>query len=63
MTQKELLYLEDAYKHEENLICYLDSLLEEVEEEELTKVIECETKEHESIKEKILDLMKEKAND
>lgn len=63
MTQKELLYLEDAYKHEDNIICMCNLTLEMLEDEELISFLEKEIKKHTSFKEKLLSFMEEKANE
>ena len=49
MTQKELLYLEDAYMHEENIIGICNSILEELEDEDLVCFIDGEVKKHSKI--------------
>ncbi len=59
MTQKELLYLEDAYKHEKNIIDIYNNIEMEVVEDFMTK----ELKHHESMKNKIKKLLEMKAND
>ncbi|MBE6159236.1 MAG: hypothetical protein E7159_05380 [Firmicutes bacterium] len=59
MTQKELLYLEDAYNHEKNIIDIYNNLEMEVVEDFMTK----ELKRHELMKNKIKKLLEMKAND
>ena len=63
MTQKELLYLEDAYKHENNItnICY--QMIEELDDEDLISFMEKEVKKHNTMKEKILNFMEEKSDE
>lgn len=63
MTQKELLYLEDAYKHECNIIgvCYF--MIEELDDEDLKSFIEKEVKKHITMKDKILRLMEDKSDE
>ncbi len=63
MTQKELLYLEDAIKHEDNTICICEEMQDMVSEEELVDFFKKEEKIHMSIKEKIMCLMEEKLNE
>ena len=63
MTQKELLYVEDAIKHETNIISILDNTIENLEDEELVSFIEDKEEEHVKIKDKLLNLLKEKANE
>ena len=57
MTQKELLYLEDAYKHEDNIICILNNMIDLLEGEELVSFFESEIKKHKSTKNKLISLM------
>ena len=57
MTQKELLYLEDAYKHEENIICILKNMVDLLETEDLVSFFESEIKKHKSIKNKLINLL------
>ena len=59
MTQKELLYLEDAYNHEKNIIDIYNNLEMDVVEDFMTK----ELKRHELMKNKIKKLLEMKAND
>jgi hypothetical protein len=59
MTQKELLYLEDAYNHEKNIIDIYNNLEMEVVEDFMSK----ELKRHELMKNKIKKLLEMKAND
>jgi hypothetical protein len=63
MTQKELLYLEDAYMHEENIIGICNSILEELEDEDLVCFIDGEVKKHSKMLCKLEDFLKEKANE
>ena len=58
MTQKELLYLEDAYKHEENIIKILDVSINCMEDKELFSFLKGEEKKHKLMKEKIMTLLK-----
>ena len=59
MTQKELLYLEDAYNHEKNIIDIYNNIEMEVVEDFMTK----ELKRHELMKNKIKKILEMKAND
>lgn len=63
MTQKELLYLEDAIKHEDNLICFLNTFQESLESEDVSSLLDDEAKKHEKLKNEMIELMKEKKND
>lgn len=57
MTQKELLYFEDAIKHEENLISMLDLSIENLEDNKLIEFMKSEKKIHEKIKKDLLNLL------
>ena len=62
MTQKELLYLEDAVGHETSIIKILNEILGMLDDEELVVFIEEEIKKHNSLKDELLDLLEDKAN-
>ena len=54
MTQKELLYVEDAIGHEQNIIKILNESLANLEDEKLVSFMEKENKKHtETLKELI----------
>ncbi len=63
MTQKDLLYLEDACNHESNLISIYEYLSSLLEEENLCNILSSQIKKHENIKKKILKLLKESTNE
>lgn len=63
MTQKELLYLEDAIGHETNIITILEETMNLLEDKELVSFIKQETKKHNSMKEKLLKVLEGKANE
>lgn len=63
MTQKELLYLEDAIGHETNIITILEETMNLLEDKELVSFIKQETKKHNSMKEKLLKVLEDKANE
>lgn len=54
MTQKELLYIEDAICHEQNVIAYLNDALNGIEDEELISYINGVIKKHESTKKRLM---------
>ena len=62
MTQKELLYLEDAIGHEQNIIKICTESLNLVTNDELKQFIENELNKHSSLKETLINTLKEKAN-
>ncbi len=61
MTQKELLYLEDAIGHEKNIIKILNDSKEKVEDSMLITFLENEIKLHELRKENFLEKLKEES--
>ena len=63
MTQKELLYFEDAIGHEKNIISICEDIASKLENEELVTFMQNEIQTHQSMQEKIMDLMEEKANE
>lgn len=63
MTQKELLYLEDAIGHEKNIISILEDNLNNIEEENLSNFLKQELEKHTTTKETLLNLMEEKTNE
>ena len=63
MTQKELLYVEDAIAHEQNIIKILDCTIEKLEEEELSSFLKKEVKKHHDMEDKLLSLMEDIINE
>ena len=63
MTQKELLYVEDAINHECNMIKYCEDNLDKLENEEIVSFLEEEISIHNETKERLLETLKEKSND
>ena len=63
MTQKELLYVEDAIGHEQNIISLLDVSLENLEDENLVSFMEKETKKHAHTLQKLLKKLEDKSNE
>ena len=63
MTQKELSYVEDAIGHEENIIKIMNEEMNNLEDNEILEFLEKEINIHSSLKEKLLNLLKEKANE
>ena len=62
MTQKDLLYLEDAYEHEKIIIKLCNEFLSKLTEKELSVFIEEQIKSHTEIKNTIMNFLKENAN-
>ncbi len=63
MTQKELLYLEDAIGHEKNIVSICTETIEFLEDDALIDFMNKELKKHESMEEKLIKLLKEKSNE
>ena len=63
MTQKELLYIEDAIGHETSVIAYLNNALNSLKDEELITYINDVIKKHENTKKKLLKKLEDNLND
>ncbi len=63
MTQKELLYLEDAIKHEENMICFLNNCISNLEDQDLISFLTEEIDKHESFKDDLLEFLEVNASE
>ena len=63
MTQKELLYVEDAVGHEQNIIKILDESLANLEDENLVSFIESEVKKHSTTLKKLMSMLEDKSNE
>ena len=63
MTQKELLYLEDAIGHEQSIISILEDSIEKIEDENLEEFIKNEIDKHNNLKQNLLNLLEEKAHE
>ena len=63
MTQKELLYIEDAIGHEENIISVCNETLNYLEDEALVSFLSKEVKKHMTMKEKLLKVLEDKSNE
>ena len=62
MTQKELLYLEDAIGHESNIIKLVNNAINNLQDEELRSFMQNELTKHESLKKNLINLLGEKSN-
>ena len=62
MTQKELLYYEDAIGHEGNIIKIIEDSLNNLEDENLVQFMEEELNIHKEIKEYLMNKLEEKVN-
>ena len=63
MTEKELLYLEDAVSHESIIISICEDMEEKLENEDLKSFITSEIERHNKTKEKLMNLLEAKANE
>ena len=59
MTQKELLYLEDAIGHEQNIISIINESISNLSDEELVNFMDKELKKHESLLKKLMNKLEE----
>ena len=62
MTEKELLYYEEATQHEESIIKILNDSIKRVESEEIKNFLEQELEIHTTLKENLISLLEEKVN-
>ena len=63
MTQKELLYLEDAVGHEKNIVSVLTETINLLEDEDLIEFIREELEIHQDMEKNIEKLLEENANE
>ena len=57
MTQKELLYVEDAIGHEQNVGQIVSETINMLEDKNLQIFLKNELKKHQAIKEKLMNLL------
>ena len=62
MTQKELLYVEDAVGHETNIIKILQETIKHIQDEKLISFLENKLETHVSMKQKLISKLEEKSN-
>ena len=63
MTQKELLYLEDAIGHEKNIIAILENSLDYINDDSLINYFKNQIKKHEAMKKKLMSKLEDKSNE
>ena len=63
MTQKELLYIEDAIGHEQNIICIINDTISNLKENKLKSFMKNECKKHETVLEKLMKKLESCTND
>lgn len=62
MTQKELLYYEDAIGHESNIISILNNSIQELDNDEIKNYLENEVLIHQELKNNLINCLKENVN-
>lgn len=63
MTEKELLYIEDAIGHETNIISIIKDSIKNMKNEDLISFLENEIEIHNKTKENLMKKMEEKSNE
>lgn len=63
MTQKELLYFEDAIGHEANMISIIKAEIQNLKDENLVSFMNNELTKHTETKEKLMNLLEAKKNE
>lgn len=63
MTQKELLYVEDAIGHETNIIAIVTDTINNLQDEELKEFMKEELNEHIAFKVELINLLEDYANE
>lgn len=63
MTQKELLYIEDAIGHETNIIAICEDTLNNLQDDDLVAFLNKEIKKHVSMKDKLMKVLEDKVNE
>ena len=63
MTQKELLYMEDAIGHETNLIDICNYTIQMLEDKLLKTFLKAQLKKHQNLKQKLLTVMEDATNE
>lgn len=62
MTQKELLYIEDAVEHESIIIKILEDTKNRLDDDKLISFIDTNINTHTTMKENLINKLEEKAN-
>ena len=61
MTQKELLYIEDAIGHESTIISVCEDMIDNLEDEGLVSFMEEQLDEHTNIKNNLITILEDKS--
>ena len=62
MTQKELLYLEDAINHEKSIITICENTIKNLEDKKLISFLKNKLETHKNTYENLLNMLEVKAN-
>ena len=63
MTQKELLYVEDAIGHEKNIISILNESMNFVTDDNICTFLSKQINKHKKMENKLIQLLEEKSNE
>ena len=63
MTEKELLYVEDAIGHEKNIVSICNEMINLLEDENLVSFIKKEMRKHKSMEEDLMEMLEVKSNE
>ncbi len=63
MTQKELLYLEDAIGHETNIISICEESINCLQDKTLISFLKKEVKKHAAMKSRLMNMLEAKSNE
>lgn len=63
MTQKELLYFEDAINHEQSVLSFLDDMEKNVKDKNIKEFISDEVDHHNNLLNLLINTLKEKTNE
>ena len=63
MTQKELLYVEDAVEHEKSILKIINDIKNKISNSEIVDFLDNQITSHESIQSELLNLLGEIANE
>lgn len=63
MTQKELLYFDDAISHEQNICSYIEYAISNLSDNKLIEFMKKELKNHEILQSKLLGVLEDCLNE
>jgi hypothetical protein len=63
MTQKELLYVEDAIGHEKSIVSICNEIIKCLKDAKLKAFLKKEVKKHEQMQKKLMNLLGDLANE